>query len=153
MSIVNTFSLQSNRQILKKFWWRRSFLRCRPPFDKRIRCKDRLYKADWKKSLKLTISLSGSTKTMKIYYRWSIRSSLHIFRMTVRMNWLWIWTALCLALMAGRLMEISRTCGFQNWETIRTADTHVHFYCYKHGYGTLSDHPVLLWQGQDGKLH
>ena len=36
---------------------------------------------------------------------------------------------------------------------VATADTHVHFYCYKHGYGTLSDHPVLLWQGQNGKLH
>ena len=36
---------------------------------------------------------------------------------------------------------------------IEKADTHVHFYRYKHEYGTLSDHPVLLWQGRDGKLH
>ena len=38
-------------------------------------------------------------------------------------------------------------------ETIRSADTHVHLYCYKHGYGALSDHSVLLWPRQDGKLY
>ena len=38
-------------------------------------------------------------------------------------------------------------------ETIRSADTHVHLYCYKHGYGALSDHSVLLWSRQDGKLY
>ena len=39
-------------------------------------------------------------------------------------------------------MGLSKTCGFQNRETIRSADAHVHLYCYKHGYGALSDHSV-----------
>ena len=48
MSIVNTFSLQSNRQIKINFDGDDLSLRCRTPFDKRIRCKDRLCKADQK---------------------------------------------------------------------------------------------------------
>ena len=48
MSIVNTFSLQSNRQIKINFDGGDLILRCRTPFDKRIRRKDRLYKADQK---------------------------------------------------------------------------------------------------------
>ena len=33
---------------------------------------------------------------------------------------------------------------------IRSVNTYVHLYCHKHGYETLSDHPVLLWSWQDG---
>lgn len=50
-------------------------------------------------------------------------------------------------------MGISQTCGFQNREALWSVDSHVHLYCYKHGYGTLSGHPVLLWAWQDGKFH
>ena len=38
-------------------------------------------------------------------------------------------------------------------KTILSADANVHLYCCKHGYGTLSDHPVLLWAWQNGKFH
>ena len=29
-----------------------------------------------------------------------------------------------------------------------SADTHIHLYCYKHGYGTLSGHPVYCGRGK-----
>ena len=52
-----------------------------------------------------------------------------------------------------RFLELSKARGFQNRKTTWPADAHVHLYCYEHGYGTLSDPPVLLWAWQNGKFH
>ena len=49
--------------------------------------------------------------------------------------------------------EYPRRVVFKIEKTIRSVDTYVHLSCYKHGYGTLSDYPVLLWLRQDGKLY